>query len=92
MKITADANVLVRAIVADDPAQARAAQAALARAVLVAITPAALCELVWVLMRGYGASASEVATTIRALLASATVATHRPTAEAGLGAIDPQQR
>ena len=45
MKITADTNMLVRAIVEDDPAQARAAQNELEKAELVAITIPALCEL-----------------------------------------------
>ena len=52
MKITADTNVLVRAIVGDDKLQSTAAQEALANAEAIALTLPALCELVWVLSRG----------------------------------------
>lgn len=53
MEIIADTNVLVRAIVADDPNQAEAAQQALLSASIVAISHIALCELYWVLSRAY---------------------------------------
>src|SRR5579862_1596885 len=53
VKITADTNILVRALTDDDAEQSPRAQAELAQAELVAIPPAALCELVWVLTRGY---------------------------------------
>lgn len=49
MKITADTNVLVRAVVADDPAQSQAAIAALRGAEQIAVALPALCEFVWVL-------------------------------------------
>lgn len=88
MKLTADTNVLVRAIVADEPKQTRAAQAALANAELVAIASATLCELVWVLERGYGVAYAEIAATIRTLVASATVETDRPAIEAGLAMLE----
>jgi predicted nucleic-acid-binding protein len=88
MRITADTNVLVRAIVADDPKQAKIAQATLARAEMIAITPAALCELVWVLSRGYGIAAADIATAIRGLLASAKVEANRPAITAGLELLD----
>ena len=84
MRITADTNVLVRAIVADEPKQARLAQSALAKAELIAITPTTLCEFVWVLSRGYGIPIAEVATAIRRLIASANVEVNRPAVEAGL--------
>lgn len=88
MKITADTNVLVRAITADDPAQAASAQTALARAELVAIPETALCELVWVLARGYKLPAADIAEAIRRLLRSANVRVNRPAAEAGLAMLD----
>ena len=59
MKITADTNVLVRALVQDDPEQARAASAHLEQAELVAVPLPVLCELVWVLRRVYRFSASD---------------------------------
>ena len=60
MKITADTNVLVRAIPGDDTRQSRIAQAQLARAEAVALPMPALCELVWVLSQGYGINATEI--------------------------------
>ncbi|WP_338027948.1 PIN domain-containing protein [Acidithiobacillus ferrianus] len=52
MKITADTNVLVRAITGDDPQQSEIAQAVLANASVVALPLPVLCELVWVLLTG----------------------------------------
>jgi predicted nucleic-acid-binding protein len=49
LKITADTNVLVRAIMGDDKGQSKVAQTELANAELVALTLPAVCELVWVL-------------------------------------------
>jgi predicted nucleic-acid-binding protein len=49
VKITADTNVLVRAITGDDKRQSIVAQAELANADVVALAISALCELVWVL-------------------------------------------
>ena len=84
MKITADTNVLVRAIVGDDTLQSAAAQEALANAEAIALTVPALCELVWVLSRGYKIGAPEIAQTIRSLLNAANIEVNRPAAEAGL--------
>ena len=84
MKITADTNLLVRAIMEDDPRQSRLAQDALAGAELVAIAMPALCELIWVLARGYGIPAVKIAAAVRRLIESANVAVDRPAAEAGL--------
>ena len=44
MRITADTNVLVRFVVADDPGQAAAAAALLERAEAVVLTVPVLCE------------------------------------------------
>lgn len=84
MKITADTNVLIRAVVEDDPRQAKAAQKALAEADLVALTPATLCEFVWVLSQGYGIPDTDIAKTLRNLIAAANVVVNRGAAEAGL--------
>lgn len=51
MRITADTNVLVRAVVGDDPSLAEAAMAALRGAERIAVPLPALCEFVWVLRR-----------------------------------------
>ena len=64
--------------------QSAAAQEALANAEAIALTVPALCELVWVLSRGYKIRAPEIAQTIRALLNAANIEVNRPAAEAGL--------
>jgi len=68
MKITADTNVLVRAVTGDHAQQSKAAQAALKRADVVALAIPALCELVWVLTQGYKVPSSQIAETIRRLM------------------------
>jgi predicted nucleic-acid-binding protein len=88
MKITADTNVLVRAVTEDHEHQSRAAQAALKKAELVAIPISALCELVWVLSQGYKVPLSEIAEAIRRFINGANAVVNRPAAEAGLAMLD----
>ena len=88
MKITADTNVLVRAITEDHEHQSRAAQTALRKAELVAIPIPTLCELVWVLSQGYKIPPVEIAEAVRRLMNGANVAVNRPAAEAGLALLD----
>ena len=88
MKITADTNVLVRAVTEDHEHQSRAAQTALKRAELVAIPISALCELVWVLAQGYRIPPAEIAEAIRRLINGANAMVNRPAAEAGLALLD----
>jgi predicted nucleic-acid-binding protein len=88
MKITPDTNVLVRALIEDDPRQGKIAQTELAKAEIVAIALPALCELVWVLTKGYKISTVETAGAIRRLMNSANVVTNRPAAEAGLAMLE----
>ena len=88
MKITADTNILVRAVTEDDEQQSRVAQTALRRAELVAVTMPALCELVWVLSQGYRIPTSDIAEAIRRLINGANVIVNRPAAEAGLALLD----
>jgi len=87
VKITADTNILVRAITGDDPQQSPRAQAELAKAELVALTLPALCELVWVLSRGYRVPTSDIAEAIQRLMNGANVVVDRPAAEAGLSVL-----
>lgn len=87
MKVTADTNALVRALTEDHPDQSRAAQRALGKAELVALTIPTLCELVWVL-RSYKIRTADIATTIRDLLNAANVSVNRQAAEAGLAQLD----
>lgn len=88
MKVTADTNVLIRAAVQDDLPQARRAAKLLADADLIAVPVPVLCELVWVLRRGYKKSAADVSDAIRRLMRTANVAMNRPAVEAGLSALD----
>ena len=88
MKVTADTNVLVRAITDDHPTQSRIAKTELARAELIAVAVPALCELVWVLSKGYRVPLSEIAEATRRLIGAANVAVDRPAVEAGLSVMD----
>ena len=88
MKISADTNVLVRAVVRDDARQARAAAKVLEGATVIAIAVPCLCEFVWVLRRVYGYSAGEISAAIRALVGAGSVEVNRPAVEAGLAALD----
>jgi predicted nucleic-acid-binding protein len=88
MRITADTNVLVRAVTEDHALQGKAAQAALKAAELVAIPIPSLCELVWVLSQGYKIPPRDIAEAIRRLTNSANVVVNRPAAEAGLALLE----
>jgi predicted nucleic-acid-binding protein len=88
MKITADTNVLVRALAGDDERQSKIAQTELKKAEVVALALPALCELVWVLSQGYKIPSSEIAEAIRRLMNGANVVVNRPAAEAGLALLD----
>lgn len=88
MKITADTNVLVRAITSDDVRQSKVAEAELASADVVVLALPALCELVWVLSQGYKIPSAEIAETIRSLVNSENVVVNRPAVEAGLTLLD----
>jgi predicted nucleic-acid-binding protein len=88
MKITADTNVLVRAITGDNVHQSKVAQAELANADIVALTLPALCELVWVLSQGYKVPAVKIAEAIRDLVNSENVVVNRPAVDVGLALLD----
>jgi len=87
MKITADTNVLVRALTEDDAGQSKVAQLALRNADMVAVTIPTLCEFVWVLQR-YRIRSADIAEAIRNLLNSANIVVNRSTVEAGLAMLD----
>ena len=88
MKITADTNVLVRAVTGDHAQQSKAAQMELKKAELVALAIPVLCELVWVLSQGYKIPQRDIAEAIRRLMNGANVVVNRPAAEAGLALLD----
>jgi predicted nucleic-acid-binding protein len=84
MKITADTNVLVRAVVRDDLEQARVADKVLKGASVIALSLPCLCEFVWVLRRLYGLTPADIASAIRVLLATENVHGDDDLIEAGL--------
>ena len=87
VKITADTNVLLRAVVADDAMQPAAARALLLQASVVAVPVPVFCEFAWVLKRSYARSAAEIATAIEAFTVLEVIATDLPAVEAGLVAL-----
>lgn len=88
VRVTADTNVLIRALTGDDARQSEIAKAELAGADLVALPLGALCEVVWVLSRGYRIAPARIAQTLRGLINSTNVAVNRPAAEAGLALLE----
>lgn len=84
MKVIADTNILIRAVVRDDKKQAQAAAKLLREAEIIAVTLPCLCEFVWVLRRVYGFSQDDIAAALTALLDVGNVAVNRPAVEAGL--------
>jgi predicted nucleic-acid-binding protein len=87
MRITADTNVLLRAIVADDEAQSQLAIEALESAELVAVSVQSLCEFAWVLGRRYGVSRADIGSAVRRLMETRNVVVNRPAVEAGLSVL-----
>ncbi len=88
MKITADTNVLARALLQDDAAQCRTARKLLKDATLIAVSLPSLCELVWLLRQGAKLPKDDVAVAIRALLDAGNVVMNRPAVEAGLALLE----
>lgn len=88
VKIAADTTVLVRAVMRDDAAQARAAAKVLTNAELIAIALPCLCEFVWVLRKVYSVENEDIAAAVRALLAAANVQVNRPAVDAGLAMLE----
>jgi predicted nucleic-acid-binding protein len=88
MKITADTDVLVRAITGDDERQSKLAQAELAKADAIALALPALCELVWVLSQAYKVPTTDTAEAVRRLMNGANVLVNRLAVEAGLAMLD----
>lgn len=88
MKVVVDTNILVRAAMRDDAAQARVAEQLLTQAEVVAVALPSLCEFVWVLRKVYGLAATDIVEALRALIASANVRVNRPAVEAGLSMLE----
>ena len=88
VKLSVDTNVLIRSVVRDDDAQARAADKILKDATLIAVALPTLCEFVWVLRRVYGVSTTDITAAVRALLDTANLVCNRPAADAGLALLE----
>lgn len=88
MRVVVDTNVLVRAVVRDDAAQARAAAKVLTDSEVVAVALPSLCEFVWVLRKVYSLPVADIAAAIRVLAAATNVHVNRPAVEAGLSMLE----
>ena len=88
MRVTADTNVLLRTIVADDPDQAAAAAALFDEATVIAIGLQTLAELVWVLRGSYGVTRVDISTAIRTIMDTEKVVLDRAATDAGLACLD----
>ena len=88
MRITADTNILVRAVMRDDVVQAEAATRLLKEAEIIAVPLPCLCEFVWVQRRVYSLGQRDIHAALQALLNAGNVAVNRPAAEAGLAMLD----
>jgi predicted nucleic-acid-binding protein len=88
VNITADTNVLLRAVLWDDEAQGRAASAALEGANRVAISLTSLCEFAWVLARVYRTAPADIAAAIRRLTNAETAVVNRPAVDMGLAMLE----
>lgn len=88
MKIIADTNILVRALVEDEPKQSSVAQQLLLNADLVAIPAIALCELCWVLARSYKIARTDIIAAIQSLISSENVVIDASAVEAGLAVMN----
>jgi predicted nucleic-acid-binding protein len=88
VKLIADTNLLVRAAVQDDLAQARLAMKALEAAELIVVPVPCFCEFAWVLLRAYKFTEADTAQAIQALLDIEKMVTNRPAVEAGLAVLN----
>ncbi|MGD0733588.1 MAG: type II toxin-antitoxin system VapC family toxin [Terracidiphilus sp.] len=80
----ADTNVLLRYVLADDPAQYRSALEIMKRAETVVVTNVALCEFAWVLRSRYGVSRENIAATISGLREISNIELDSAAVDAGL--------
>ncbi len=88
MKITADTNVLLRAVLDDEIAEQQVAIETRESAEMVAISVRSICEFVWVLDRSYKTARANISAAIRRLLDLHNVVVNRPAVEMGLRMLD----
>lgn len=87
MRMIADTNVLMRAVLDDDVVQSRASRLALSSADQVVISRHAFCEMVWLLRQRYKMSNTDVVQVIQGYLDAENVITDAPAVQAGLKAM-----
>jgi predicted nucleic-acid-binding protein len=88
MKIIADTNVLMRAVLDDDVVQSRASRRALSSADQVVISQHVFCEMVWLLRQRYKMSKAEIDKVIHGYLEADNVITDTSAVQAGLEAMN----
>jgi len=88
MKIIVDTNVLVRAAVQDDPAQARTARRILKEAEPAITGRHALCEFIWVLRHTYRFRRTEIAAALKNLLNAKNIIADDAAVAAGFDAME----
>lgn len=88
MNVTADTNILVRALTGDEPKQSTLAQNLLLNADLVAIPAVVFCELCWVLSRSYKIARADIIAAIETLIAAENVVVDASAVEAGLAVMN----
>jgi predicted nucleic-acid-binding protein len=88
MKMIADTNVLMRAVLDDDVAQNRASRLALSSADQVVIGRHVFCEMVWLLRQRYKMSNAEIVKVVHGYLEADNVITDTFAVQAGLEAMN----
>jgi predicted nucleic-acid-binding protein len=88
MRMIADTNVLMRAVLDDDVVQSCASRLALSSADKVVISRHAFCEMVWLLRQRYKMPMAEIVKVIHGYMESDNVITDTAAVQAGLEAID----
>ena len=88
MKIAADTNVLLRALMDDDPKRSALARLELEQAEHVFVATAALCEVVWVLSSAYRLPPAQITRALRSLVEVENVSVDRGAVEAGIAHLD----
>ena len=86
MKITADTNLLVRAVLRDSAEQVAIVERLFSRATLVVVPLPVVCELAWVL-RGVGVRGVEMAHAISQIVDAEIIRTDRDAVDAGLASL-----
>ena len=88
MRMIADTNVLMRAVLDDDARQSRASRLALSSSDQVVISRHAFCEMVWLLRQHYTMPKEEIVKVIRGYLEAGNVVTDTAAVRAGLDAME----